>query len=82
MGIELHDLFPPRPERAGGGTGPMKRRRLITAGQALQVLDDEAMLVLVCAGDMAQGKPIDEATRERLMQAAARVAMLHDEVRA
>lgn len=44
IGLELSDLFPPKPQ-AGHGTGPMKRRRLITAGQALNLLHDEAQLV-------------------------------------
>ena len=82
LGIELHDLFPPRSDRPGGGAGPMKRRRLITASQALQLLDEEITLAIVCASDMAQRKALDESTRERLMQAAARVSMLQDEVRA
>lgn len=82
LGLELTDLFPPRPERAGGGHAPLKRRRLITASQALDLLDNEMTLALVCASDMARGQQLDEPTRERLMHGAARVALLRDEVHA
>ncbi len=79
MGLELSDLFPPRPE-SGHGVGPIKRRRLITAGQALDLLDAEMTLAIVCAGDMARGETLDEPTRGRLLQSSARVAMLRAEV--
>lgn len=81
LGLEIEDLFPPKPS-PGGGTKPMRRRRLITAGQALDLLSDEITFALVCAADLSRGEPIDEATRERLIQAAARVTMLRDEVHA
>lgn len=81
LGLELSDLFPKRPQ-AGGGTAPLKRRRLISAGQALDLLDGEMTLAMVCAADMAQGKELAEETRQRLLQGAARVAVLRDEVRA
>jgi hypothetical protein len=82
LGLDMGELFPARLERAGGGTAPMKRRRLLTAGQALDVLDSEMALAIVCAADMAQGHVLDEATRQRLQQSAARVGLLRDEVHA
>ena len=81
IGLELQDLFPPEPQDGHGG-GPVKRRRLITAGQALDLLDLEMTVAIVCASDMARGEPLDEPTRERLLLGATRVAMLRDEVRA
>jgi len=81
LGLELHELFPPRPE-ASGGAQPMRRRRLLTAAQALDLLDFEIGLALLCASDLAKGEPLDEPTRERLLLGAARVSMLRDEVRA
>lgn len=81
MGLELQDLFPPKPE-SGHGSGPIKRRRLLTAGHALDLLDGEATLVLICASDLAQGKALDDTTRDRLLKSAARISMLRDEVTA
>ena len=78
VGLELTDLFPPRDSYAA----PAKRRRLITAGQALDLLDAEMTLAVVCASDLARGEQLDESTRERLLLGAARVTMLRDEVRA
>jgi hypothetical protein len=82
LGLDMTDLFPPRPDAPGAGAPPLKRRRLITAGQALDLLDGEMTLVIVCAADLAHGKEIDEPTRERLIQGAARVSLLRDEVHA
>ena len=62
VGLELADLFASRECHSG----PMKRRRLITAGQALEVLEGEITLMFVCASDQARGVVLDEATRERL----------------
>lgn len=81
LGLELSDLFPPRPSPGYGGE-PIKRRRLLTAGQALDLLDSEILLTIVCASDMARGEPLDEETRDRLLKSAARVAMLREEVHA
>lgn len=81
LGLDLQDLFPPR-RAAGEGAPPMKRRRLLTSGQALELLDAEMTLAVVCASDLAAGKELDNATRDRLLQSAARVSMLRDEVRA
>lgn len=82
LGLDLSDLFPQQPDASGAGSPPLKRRRLITAAQALDLLDGEMTLAMVCASEMAQGKTIDEATRQRLMQGAARVSMLRDEAHA
>lgn len=75
-GLELSDLFPERTSHSQ----PLKRRRLLTAGQALALLDAEMTLAVVVASDVAKGKPIDDDTRDRLMLSAARVSMLRDEV--
>ena len=47
MGLELHDLFPPKDRPA---TAPMRTAKLLTPAQALDLLHDEAQLVGVCAG--------------------------------
>lgn len=81
LGVEVGDLFPPRPE-PGRGAAPVRRRRLLSASQALQLLDEELTLAFVCMSDMARGELPDEGTRERLLLAAARVSMLRTEVAA
>lgn len=80
LGLELADLFPPKPQHHNSGRPA--RRRLISAGQALDLLDAEMTLAVVCASDMAAGRALDEATRGRLLQSAARVTMLRNEVHA
>jgi hypothetical protein len=81
LGLDLVDLFPPKPQ-TGHGSGPQKRRRMLTAGQALDLLSAEITLAMVCASDMAQGRKLDEFTRKRLLKSAARVSVLKDEVHA
>lgn len=81
MGVELQDLFPKRPT-PGGGTAAPARRRLLSAGQALDLVDGEMSLCVVAATTMARGTPLPASTRERLLIGAARVSMLRDEVRA
>ncbi len=82
LGLDLADLFPARPQAPGHGTAPIKRRRLLTAGQALELLEFETSLTVLCATDMARGDALDEATRERLKKAAARITMMREEVTA
>ena len=78
LGLELEDLFPPRENSAGKPA----RRRLITASQALDLLAGEMTLAVVCLADIAVGKQLDDATRERCLLAAARVTLLREEVHA
>ena len=78
VGLDLEDLFPP----SDSHSPPTKRRRLISAGQALEVLEHELTLAIVCAADMARGQKLDKTTRDRLLQGAARVSLIRDEVRA
>lgn len=81
LGLELTDLFPPRAPHLHA-SGKPARRRLLSAGQALDLLDSEMTLAVVCAADMASGRALDEPTRSRLLRAAARVSMLKEEAHA
>lgn len=76
VGLELEDLFPPRESTAR----PLARRRLITAAQALEVLQAEITLTFVCASDQARGQVLDHSTRQRLTTAASRIAMIREEL--
>ena len=78
IGLSVSDLFPERLT----GSAPMRKRGLLTAGQALDLLTFEASLVRLAAQNLAGGHALTEADRERLNTAAARVAAMHDEVRA
>lgn len=80
LGLELADLFPPRLD--GHTSRRPARRRMLTAGQALDLLDSESMLVVVCASDMARGRALDDNTRERLRLGAARISLMRQEVAA
>lgn len=82
MGLTLADLFPPREPRPGAGSSPERRRRLLTAGQALELLDAEALLVASSAATLAAGQPLNGDDLDRLLTASARVAVLREEVRA
>ncbi|HEX5687372.1 MAG TPA: DNA primase [Ideonella sp.] len=77
VGLELADLFPPRTD---GGASSLRRTRLLPAGQALELLADEALLVAVAASNLCHGIELSEQDRARLVQAAARIAYLRDEV--
>lgn len=79
LGLELHELFPPRPE-PGGGSAPMQRRHLLTSRQALDLLHDEAQLIALCGSNVAHGVELTDDDRDRCLAAAGRVAYLLDEV--
>lgn len=81
LGLDLTDLFPAR-QQPRSGSGPLKRRRLISAGQALDLLHDEAQIVALCAINIAHGTKLTLGDIERVMLAAGRVAYLRDEVMA
>lgn len=80
VGMNLADLFPDEPAHLVAGSGPLKRRRLITPGQALELLEAEATLVWIVASDMTRGVAPDTATKDRLIVAAARIGALRLEV--
>lgn len=77
IGLELHDLFPPRdiPD-----TAPKRAARLLTPGQALDLLHDEAQFIGIVAGNIGQGVELSEDDRQRVMQAAGRVSYVRSAV--
>lgn len=76
LGLEVADLFPP-PDRQAS---PLRRPRLVSAQQALALLDDEARLVAVAAASVAQGATLSPEDCSRVLKAAGRIAVLRDEV--
>jgi hypothetical protein len=72
VGLDLADLFPPRP------TDPQQRgkpiRRPFSARDALLCLDLEITLAYLYAVDLAKGMLLDEKDRARLALCANRIA--------
>lgn len=76
LGLQLSDLYPPRQVN---GTEPKRQPRLLTAGQALELLQAEATFIAVAAANLSIGVVLTPAERERLRQAAARIGWLREE---
>lgn len=73
LGLQLGDLFPPR-ERSG--REPQRQPRLLTAGQALELLQAEATFIAVAAANISNGRTLDQHDLDRLLVAAGRVRWL------
>lgn len=80
LGLELQDLFPPRLDVGRHVAGPMQRRRMLPASQALALLGVEALTVFVVGADMHARRTISEADFERLALAVGRIDELRAEV--
>ena len=76
LGLDMTELFPPRQVT---GNEPKRTPRLLTAGQALELLDREAHLVAVAAANVLHGVVLGQADLTRITQAAGRIHWLHDE---
>ena len=70
IGIELHELYPPRELTPGT---PKRTPQLLTSGQALELLAQEALLVAVAAGNVGQGVALTQSDTDRVLQAAGRI---------
>ena len=71
IGLELKDLFPPRPAQPGGGDSPM--RQPFIPAQAFEVAQREILVAWVIANDMRANQTVDEETIDRLTLAAQRL---------
>ena len=78
LGLGFDALYP----RSSEHSSTLSKRRLIAPTQALEILRDQATFVAVCACNLAQGEDLDEATRHRLLDAAAHFSLILEEVRA
>jgi len=76
LGLSMQDLYPPREPT---GREPHRPPRLITAGQALDLLREESTLVAVAACNLQHGLVLTAADTARLAKAAGRIAWLREE---
>jgi hypothetical protein len=77
LGLEMHQLFPPRDRPPGA---PKRTPRLLTAGQALTVLADKATLVAVAAANVGHGVALSVADKDHVLQAAGYINWVRHEV--
>lgn len=76
LGLQMEDLFPPRQP---SGREPKRTPRLLTAGQALELLEREALLVVVAAANILHGVVLTQTDLDRLTRAAGRIGWLREE---
>ena len=70
LNIQLCDLFP---ERLSHSLRSMKRQRLITATQALEIINADALFIAVTACDLARQALVQESIKDKLLLAASRI---------
>lgn len=70
LGTELSDLFP---ARLGHSLRSMKRQRLITPIQALEIINADALFIAVTACDLARQAIVPEHIKDKLLLAASRI---------
>jgi len=68
VGIDLADLFPPKPEQH---SPPL--RRPFPAADVLECLSSESAFVLVCASTLRQGEKLSDEDHQRLLLAIERI---------
>jgi len=73
LGVDAAELFPPRDAGFDERNRRPREQRPFSASDALACLSMEGTLLAVCAGDLAQGKTLDDPTRQRLLVAAGRI---------
>jgi hypothetical protein len=73
LGMDISELFPPRKL---SGQEPKRIQRLLTTGQALELLDFESNLVAIAAANVAKGITLTANDLNRIKQAAGRVSWL------
>jgi hypothetical protein len=73
LGLDMADLYSPRDSRPGE---PKRPPRLLTTGQALGLLRQEAMLTFVAASNLSRGMTLTDQDRARLLTAVGRIEFL------
>jgi len=70
LGIELCDLLPKRLDHSLRG---IKRQRLITSVQALEIINADALFIAVTACDLGRQALVPKSIKEKLLLAASRI---------
>jgi len=76
LGLNMAELFPPREPRHGA---PKRLARTLTAYQALELLDNEAVFVAVAAGNLRRGLKLNDADYARLLKSVGRIGHIRRE---
>lgn len=76
LGLSMASLFPPLDRPPGA---PSKTPRLLTASQALEMLDKEAQIIALAGKTIANGGHLAAADADRVMKAAGRVLWIRGE---
>jgi hypothetical protein len=74
VGMDMTDLFPPntsRREYSANGVPSMKPA--FFSSDLMRIIHMEALVVQIVAFDMANNKPVNEETRERMLTAYQRI---------
>lgn len=77
LGLDMADLFPPRETPPNA---PKRVARLLTAGQALELLADESNLIAVTAANIGNGVLLTQDDIDRALLSAGRVQWMRDQV--
>lgn len=78
LGLDLSDLFPPRDQSK---TAPKRTPRLLSTGQALELLEKESMLTLMAACKLKRGESLSEKDHNDLLAAAGRIQHIRAETK-
>ena len=78
VGLTLSDLFPERPL----DHHQSKERRPFNAADVLECVAFEALIASVAAGNMAEGWPLSDVDRQRLLIASQRLQRAVEAIRA
>lgn len=76
LSLTMMDLYPPRDTKANE---PQRPPRLLTAGQALDLLREESMLLAIAAANIAHGVVLSPIDLDRLVKTAGRIGWLRQE---
>ena len=76
IGIDMNDLFPPKQLT---GREPKRKPRLLSASQALELLADEALILLIVGRDLAKGI-VTVMDLERAALAVRRICVIRNEI--